>query len=53
MSGAGAEMSDDEVAIPLVRAFAGIKPGVIAVEAGTDQPGGARCSWDRCGATVS
>lgn len=40
MSGAGAEMSDDEVAIPLVRALAGIKPGVIAVEAGTDQPGG-------------
>ena len=40
MSGAGAEMSDDEVAIPLVRAFAGIKPGVVAVEAGTDQPGG-------------
>ena len=40
MSGAGAEMSDDEVAIPLVRAVAGIKPGVVAVEAGTDQPGG-------------
>ena len=40
MSGAGAELSDDEVAIPLVRGLAGIKPGVIAVEAGTDQPGG-------------
>ena len=53
MSGAGAELSDDEVAIPLVRGLAAIKPGVIAVEAGTDQPGGARCSWDRCDATVS
>ena len=40
MSGAGAEVSDDEVAIPLVRAFAGIGPGVVAVEAGTDEPGG-------------
>jgi hypothetical protein len=40
MSGAGAELSDDEVAIPLVRALAGIEPGVVAVEAGTDQPGG-------------
>jgi hypothetical protein len=40
MSGAGAEMSDNEVAIPLVRAFAGVRPGVVAVEAGTDQPGG-------------
>jgi copper transport outer membrane protein MctB len=40
MSGAGAEVSDDEVAIPLVRAFAGIRPGVVAVEAGTDEPGG-------------
>ncbi len=40
MSGAGAELSDDEVAIPLVRGLAAIKPGVVAVEAGTDQPGG-------------
>ena len=40
MSGAGAEMSDNEVAIPLVRAVAGVRAGVVAVEAGTDQPGG-------------
>lgn len=40
MSGAGAEMSDDEVAIPLVRALAGIVAGVVAVEAGNDEPGG-------------
>jgi hypothetical protein len=40
MSGAGAEMSDDEVAIPLVRALAGTVAGVVAVEAGNDEPGG-------------
>jgi hypothetical protein len=40
MSGAGAELSDNEVGIPLVRAFAAVKPAVVAVEAGTDQPGG-------------
>jgi hypothetical protein len=40
MSGAGAEVSDNELAIPLVRALSGIKPGVVAVEAGTDEPGG-------------
>ena len=40
MSGAGAEVSDNDLAIPLVRAFALIKDGVVAVEAGTDEPGG-------------
>jgi hypothetical protein len=40
MSGAGAEMSDDEVAIPLVRALSGVISGVVAVEAGTAEPGG-------------
>jgi hypothetical protein len=40
LSGAGAETSDDEVAIPLVRALAGARTGVIAVEAGNDDPGG-------------
>jgi hypothetical protein len=40
MSGAGAEMSDDEVAIPLVRALAGIITGVVAAEAGNDEAGG-------------
>jgi hypothetical protein len=40
MSGAGAEMSDDDVAIPLVRELAGLVAGVVAVEAGNDEPGG-------------
>jgi hypothetical protein len=40
MSGAGAELSDDEVAVPLVRALAGALPGVVAVEAGNDEAGG-------------
>ena len=40
LSGAGAEMSDDEVAIPLVRAFASSIAGVVAGEAGNDDPGG-------------
>ena len=40
MSGAGAEMSDDEVAIPLVRALAGVLAGVVAVEAGNAEAGG-------------
>jgi hypothetical protein len=40
LSGAGAEMSDDEVALPLVRALAANVAGVIAGEAGNDEPGG-------------
>jgi hypothetical protein len=40
MSGAGAEMSDGEVAIPLARALAAATEGVIAAEAGNDEPGG-------------
>jgi hypothetical protein len=40
VSGAGAEMSDEEVAIPLVRALAASSAGAIAAEAGNDEPGG-------------